>query len=87
MTLSLTIWPHAPTGSDATEYDVMLLATYAALIDADRACVPWRTAAARYLGLDPDTPGSKACWSSHLARAHWSVGEGLAAMIVAATPA
>ena len=83
MPLIFALRTFAPVGTVATDYDIQLLATYAALLDADRAGLTWQAAAERHLGLDPEDGGSQPCWASHLDRARWSVGDGLGAMIEA----
>ncbi|WP_255308932.1 hypothetical protein [Sphingobium fuliginis] len=64
------------------DYDQRNLALYAALLEAHDAAVDWRTAAADVMGLDPSDPASEPCWRSHLKRAQWIVGEGMAAALV-----
>jgi hypothetical protein len=56
---------------------------YAELLDADRRGVTWEEAASSILGLDPatDTGAARLCWESHLARARWIVGDGLASAV------
>jgi hypothetical protein len=75
------IQQEAPSGDEATLYDLRMLGSYAALLDAERMGIDWREAASIELGLDPNAEGAHACWASHLARAHWSVGEGLEEML------
>ena len=57
--------------------------TYAELLDADATGVPWEDSAALILGLDVPRDRERAleCWKSHLARARWIVGEGLASAV------
>lgn len=78
----LHLFPIAPS-NDVTRYDRDHLALYAALLDAERAGLPWQDAANRLMGLDPCKAESEACWRSHLERAHWIVGDGLATALVA----
>ena len=72
----------APRGN-VTDYDRRHLALYAALLDADGAGAAWEDVATNLMGIDPLQVGSKACWRSHLERARWIVGEGLATALVA----
>lgn len=66
----------APNSSFPTRYDQQHFLTYARLLNAERAGVDWRLAAASILLCDGerDPDGSRQCWESHLARAHWVVG-------------
>lgn len=68
----------APTGAAVVEYDQRNLALYAALLDAQDAGIDWRIAAADLMGLDPEDALAEACWRSHLERAQWIVGDGMA---------
>lgn len=77
MTPKIPLERSAPSGT-ATEYDRAHLALYAALLDADAAGVDWEEAAATLMQLDPKSPGSEPCWQSHLDRARWITGAGLA---------
>jgi hypothetical protein len=72
----------APSGA-ATEYDRTRLAIYAELLEADAHGIAWQLAASDILGLDPevDPEAARLCWDSHLARARWIVGEGLASAV------
>jgi hypothetical protein len=70
-------------GNEITDYDRRHLSLYAALLDAEAAGSDWRDVAATLMKLDPGDAGSRACWQSHLARAHWIVGDGLANAVVA----
>ena len=72
----------APTGS-ATKYDQSHLFIYAELLDADRRGVTWEEAASAILRLDPamDKGAARLCWESHLKRARWIVGKGLASAV------
>jgi len=65
------------------EYDRKNLALYAALLESDDAGRDWREAAITLMRLDPADGDAEACWRSHLERARWIVGEGLANAIVA----
>jgi len=78
-----TISPTAPTCRTAQDYDRRHLAVYAALLDADKAGTDWRQVAADILGVDENAPGAEQCWSTHLARARWIIGEGLDSAILA----
>lgn len=73
----------APTGTKVVEYDRRNLALYAALLEAEDAGRDWWEAAADLMRLDPADPDAEACWQSHLDRARWIVGEGLATALVA----
>lgn len=68
----------APSGDAATDYDRRQLALYAALLDADDMGLDWRKAVVSLMQLDPLRPGAELCWHSHLERARWIVGPGLA---------
>ena len=65
----------APNESGLTIYDESHFLTYARLIDAERAGVRWREAASEILlcDVEGDPAGSRRCWETHLARAHWVV--------------
>lgn len=73
----------APTGNEVIDYDRRNLALYAALLEADDAGRDWREAAASLMHLDLADKNAEACWRSHLERARWIVGEGLATALVA----
>ena len=73
----------APSGEAVTDYDRCQLSLYAALLDAADASVPWRDAASAVMGIDPAEVGAEICWRSHLDRARWIVGRGLAQAIEA----
>lgn len=73
----------APTAEAVVDYDQRNLALYAALIDAHDAAIDWRIAAGDLMGLDPSNPEAEQCWRSHLERAQWIVGDGMAAALVA----
>ena len=74
----------APSGQ-VTEYDRQNLPVYAELLDADAAGIDWAEGARLILGLDVTVDGetTRKCWESHLARAHWVVGEGLGSALQA----
>lgn len=76
--------PLAPSG-DATNYDLSHLMLYAELLDADNRGVTWEEGASDILGIDPEVEleTARMCWESHLARARWIVGEGLASAVQA----
>src|SRR3546814_16069158 len=61
------------------------LPVYAELLDAHAAGVDWAEGGRLILGLDVAVDGETArkCWESHLARAHWIVGEGLGSALQA----
>lgn len=69
--------PLAPQ-NHVTEYDRRQLALYAALLDAEAAGMGWQDAAATVMLIDPGQEGAERCWASHIARARWIIGEGLA---------
>lgn len=73
----------APSGEQVVEYDRRNLALYAALLEADDAGRDWRDAAATLMHLDIAHEEAETCWRSHLERARWIVGEGLATALVA----
>ena len=77
------IGKNAPTGVEVIDYDRRNLALYAALLEADGAGRDWREAASSLMHLDLADGDAEACWRSHLERARWIVGEGLANAIVA----
>ena len=70
----------APTGP-VTAYDRQQLALYAALLDADDAGQSWQEAAVTVMRIDVADAGAEACWRSHLDRARWIIGEGLASAL------
>ena len=74
----------APSGQ-VTAYDRQNLPIYAELLDADAAGMGWTEGARLILDLDVAVDGEIAqkCWESHLARAHWIVGEGLGSALEA----
>lgn len=73
----------APTGEAVVDYDQRNLALYAALIDARDAAIDWRIAAADLMDLEPEHPGAELCWRSHLERAQWIIGDGMATALIA----
>ncbi len=73
----------APTGNEVIDYDRRNLALYAALLEADDAGRDWREAASSLMQLDTAHEEAETCWRSHLERARWIVGEGLATALVA----
>lgn len=73
----------APSGEEVVEYDRRNLALYAALLEADDAGRDWREAASSLMKLDVAQEEAETCWRSHLERARWIVGEGLATALVA----
>ena len=79
----VTVGPSAPTGGDIVEYDRRHLALYAAILDADDAGLDWAAAARTLMGIDVAVVGAEACWRSHLERARWIVGDGLAKAVLA----
>jgi len=68
----------APCGEEAVDYDRRHLALYAALLDAADAHTSWQEAATSLMKLDLNESDAEACWRSHLERARWIIGDGLA---------
>ena len=68
----------APAGATVVEYDRQNLALYAALLDADDSGQEWTAMVSDLMGLDPPAAEAETCWKSHLDRARWIVGDGLA---------
>jgi hypothetical protein len=66
-----------------SDYDRSHLALYAALLDAADAGRDWREAAATVMRIDMTDPRAETCWRSHLERARWIIGDGLAAAVAA----
>ncbi|MDB5542757.1 MAG: hypothetical protein JWQ89_4484, partial [Devosia sp.] len=54
-----------------------------ALLEADDAGGAWQDAAASLMQIDVTRCDAEACWRSHLERARWIVGAGLATALVA----
>jgi len=75
--------PLAPSHESVVEYDRRHLALYAALLEADDEGRDWREAASSLMRLDVSCSSAESCWRSHLERARWIVGEGLAHALVA----
>lgn len=75
--------PSAPNDFSLTAYDRAHMLTYARLLDAERLGHDWTAAAEGILGLDvaADRAAAELCWRSHLERARWIVGKGLAAVV------
>jgi hypothetical protein len=73
----------APSGVDVVDYDRRNLALYAALLEAHDAGRDWRDAATSLMQLDLRDKHAEACWRSHLERARWIIGDGLAAALTA----
>lgn len=75
----------APEIEEITDYDRFHFLTYARLLDAADAGADWRDSAETILGVkrDNDEQAAWRCWESHLARARWITGEGLALAIEA----
>src|SRR5690606_1519796 len=73
----------APNDFSLTAYDRAHMLTYARLLDAERLGHDWTAAAAEILGLDVvvDCEAAERCWRSHLERARWIVGKGLASVV------
>lgn len=72
----------APIGN-VVSYDRSHLSLYAALLDAEKAGLGWADAARTLMGIDPAAVGAEECWTSHLERARWIVGDGLGSAILA----
>ena len=70
----------APDSSSVLDYDRRNLLTYAELLEADAAGISWETGSLAILLIDPSVERDTACrcWESHLARARWITGDGLA---------
>lgn len=81
--MTVMIEQTAPIGHAVTDYDRRNLPLYASLLDAADHGFEWRTIAADVMHIDTAAPGAEACCRSHLERARWIVGEGLAEAIVA----
>jgi hypothetical protein len=77
------IYPLAPAVETILDYDRRSLALYACVLEANDAGVDWRSAATTLMGLDVTVATAEACWRSHLDRAQWIIGEGLATAIEA----
>ena len=73
----------APSGDEVVAYDRQNLALYAALLEADDLGQDWRDSASSLMDLDVTDQDSEACWRSHLERARWIIGDGMASAIVA----
>ncbi len=75
----------APLGGVVLDYDRRHLLTYAELLDAAEGGIDWRAGALDILQIDPiaDPERARSCWDSHLARARWIVGAGLATALTA----
>ena len=73
----------APSGDEVVDYDRRNLALYAALLEAADAGRDWRAAASDLMRLDATDPDAEACWRSHLERARWIVGDGMANAVAA----
>ncbi|MFT5331018.1 MAG: hypothetical protein ACI9KA_002116 [Parasphingorhabdus sp.] len=74
------VTPLAPDASDVTDYDRAHFLTYARLLDAADENTDWRENAHAILRCHrtADDEAVRRCWDSHLARARWIIGEGLA---------
>ena len=75
--------PFVASDGELTDYDLLNLPAFAALLDAADTGQDWRDAASIILGLDASDAGAEACWRAHLERARWIVGEGLGQAIEA----
>lgn len=73
----------APSGDAVVDYDRRHLALYAALLEATDAGRTWQEAAGTILQINIGDSDAEACWRSHLERARWVVGEGLALALIA----
>lgn len=67
----------APMGP-VSAYDRRNLSIYAQLLDAEESGLDWRSGAEEILGRDPCAETTLACWQSHVKRARWIIGSGLA---------
>lgn len=79
----IAVESRAPGGDTVVDYDRRQLALYAALLEADDARSDWQSAAASLMRLDVADGDAEACWRSHVERARWIVGAGLATALVA----
>jgi hypothetical protein len=77
MSGDLSLLRIAPCGNPQ-EYDRRHLALYAALLDAESSGQFWQDVVATVMQLNPNDEGAQRCWESHLERARWIVGDGLA---------
>ena len=70
----------APSDDALTYYDRQHFVTYARLLDADKEGADWQSSAAKILQreVNNDPEAAELCYRSHLARARWVVGAGLA---------
>lgn len=77
--------PIAPCEDTVLDYDRAQLLIYAELISAHRSGIDWVEGSLPILSIDPSEDGeaARACWESHLARALWIRGAGLAMAIEA----
>jgi hypothetical protein len=73
----------APTGDAVVDYDRRHLALYAALLEANEVGGDWQDAASLVMCLDITDREAEACWRSHLERARWIIGAGLATAVAA----
>lgn len=80
---TVTLQALAPHGNEVVTYDRLNLALYASLLDAADQGREWLEVAANVMQIDVAAPGAEACWRSHVDRARWIVGEGLAGAIIA----
>lgn len=64
-----------------TAYDRDQLPLYAALLDADDAGQTWQEVAVTLMRINLADADAEACWRSHLERARWIIGEGLASAL------
>lgn len=79
----IAIGQRAPEGNTVVDYDRCHLALYAALLEAADAGGDWQEAATSLMKIDVTECDAEQCWRSHLDRARWIVGEGLASAVVA----
>lgn len=77
MPSEVSLMQNAPCGAPE-DYDQIHLALYAALLDAEALGVMWQEVASTVMQLEPGLEGTERCWRSHLERARWIVGDGLA---------
>jgi hypothetical protein len=73
----------APTDAIVTDYDQAHFLTYARVLDAERDGLDWETGLTTILHRDfgDALSAGKTCWDSHVERANWIVGDGLAALL------
>lgn len=70
----------APRDPRITAYDQAHFLTYARVLDAERDGLGWEIGVQLilYRDFDDNVDAGKLCWNSHVDRAEWIVGDGLA---------